>query len=520
MSIVGKAIMLLLRVEAVAVPTQSGTLTYTGEALEPTFSGYSTAQLTIGGDTSATNAGAYVATFTPKDGYEWEDGGTDTRNVPWTINKAALPTPTLSSTSVTLGDNNTSVDVTVFRRGDGVISAISGDTSVATVSVGGSTLTITRVSMSASSTSITMSIAEGTNYLAYTGTLSVAVNVQAHVPALVSIGEITALSVARRYVVGASVGNSALFAGGYAGTSPGLSTVDCYSEALERSTLTSLSVAGDKTGGSVGNYAVFVGNSSADAYDASKTKVSSVPALSVARTRLAAAAIGDYVLFGGGYISASSAASATVDAYDTALTRTTPTGLSTARYYLAGTRTGQYALFGGGNLSENTVSAVVNVYNASLTRQTAPSLSLARGSLAAAHVGDYALFGGGCTYYGSSYLYSESTLDAYDDSLTLTQAEGISSAWALAATQIPTHALFGGGRGRTSQDSWYSNTVTGYSASLTKSSVYLVRGRMDLGAAVAGNYALFAGGYGYSSPYSIANVTYLAAVDAITVESE
>ena len=92
-------------------------------------------------------------------------------------------------------------------------------------------------------------------------------------------GTATALSVARRYLAGASVGNYALFGGGYAGSYTDV--VDAYNTSLTRSTPT---------------------------------------ALSVARYSLAGASVGDYALFGGGYTSSYSA-SAVVDAYDNSHTR-------------------------------------------------------------------------------------------------------------------------------------------------------------------------------------------------------
>ena len=81
-----------------SVPTQSGSLTYTGSAQSPTWNGYDEEKLTIGGTTSGTNAGSYTATFTPKDGYEWSDGTTDAKSVTWTIGKASLSTPAQSGT--------------------------------------------------------------------------------------------------------------------------------------------------------------------------------------------------------------------------------------------------------------------------------------------------------------------------------------------------------------------------------------------------------------------------------------
>ena len=84
-----------------SVPSQSGTLTYTGSAQSPTWNNYDSSKLTIGGTTSSTNAGTYTATFTPKSGYQWSDGTTTAKSVNWTINKATNPL-SLSASSGTI----------------------------------------------------------------------------------------------------------------------------------------------------------------------------------------------------------------------------------------------------------------------------------------------------------------------------------------------------------------------------------------------------------------------------------
>ena len=105
---------------------------------------------------------------------------------------------------------------------------------------------------------------------------------------------------------------------------------------------------------SIGDYALFGGGydsssySVLDAYDTYLIRTTPTP-LSQARQYLAATSLGDYALFGGGYSSSSSDYSDVVDAYDTSLVRTTSTPLSSARYYLSATSIGDYALFGGGN---------------------------------------------------------------------------------------------------------------------------------------------------------------------------
>ena len=84
-----------------------------------------------------------------------------------------------------------------------------------------------------------------------------------------------------------------------------------------------------------------------------------VTALSTACSHLAAATVGNYALFAGGY---GSSYSAVVDAYNASLTRSTPTSLSTGRYDLAAATVGNYALFGGGYGGSYSYFAVVDAY--------------------------------------------------------------------------------------------------------------------------------------------------------------
>lgn len=146
-----------------AVPAQSGTLTYTGAELTPTFSNYNTAQLTIGGIAKATNAGTYKATFTPTADYCWSDGSTGAKEISWVIGKAA-GSLSLNKTSVTLNSDKLSDTVTVTRAGDGMISATSSDTSVATVSINGNVITVNHVNKKSGTATITVAVAAGTNY--------------------------------------------------------------------------------------------------------------------------------------------------------------------------------------------------------------------------------------------------------------------------------------------------------------------------------------------------------------------
>lgn len=64
---------------SVAAPTQSGSLTFNGSPQSPSWSGYDTGKMTLGGTTTGTNAGSYNATFTPGANYKWSDGSTGTK---------------------------------------------------------------------------------------------------------------------------------------------------------------------------------------------------------------------------------------------------------------------------------------------------------------------------------------------------------------------------------------------------------------------------------------------------------
>ena len=145
------------------VPSQSGTLTYTGSAQSPQWSNYDSNKLTIGGTNTATNAGSYAATFAPKDNYQWSDGSTSAKSVTWAIGKAA-GSLTLAKSSVTLNISSLTESVAVTRAGDGVISATSSNTATARVEVSGTSVKIT--GLKAGTAKITVKVAAGTNHTA------------------------------------------------------------------------------------------------------------------------------------------------------------------------------------------------------------------------------------------------------------------------------------------------------------------------------------------------------------------
>ena len=148
---------------SLSVPAQSGTLTYTGSAQSPQWSNYDSNKLTIGGTSTATNAGSYATAFTPKANYQWSDGSTSAKSVTWAIGKAA-GSLTLAKSSVTLNISSLTESVAVTRAGDGVISATSSNTATARVEVSGNSVKIT--GLKAGTAKITVKVAAGTNHTA------------------------------------------------------------------------------------------------------------------------------------------------------------------------------------------------------------------------------------------------------------------------------------------------------------------------------------------------------------------
>ena len=158
--------------KSVTKPTWKSNLTYTGSAQSVSstsyWNNYNTSYMTIGGTTSATTAGTYIATFTPGSNYRWSDGTTSAINVNWTINKAT-GSLSVSPTTVAINGNNYSsgVAVTITRAGDGAISYSPTSISGLTLSLSGNTLTIKgNGSTAVSATTITISVAAGTNHTA------------------------------------------------------------------------------------------------------------------------------------------------------------------------------------------------------------------------------------------------------------------------------------------------------------------------------------------------------------------
>ena len=153
------------RITIANVPSPSGTLTYNGASQSPGWRYFGANYMTISGATSGTNAGSYTAYFTPRADYRWSDGTTSSKNVVWTIGKAA-GTLTVSKTAVSLGSARLTDTFTIGGSHDGTISVVSGNVSVATVSRSGSVVTVSHVNRTSGTAVITVSCAAGANYTA------------------------------------------------------------------------------------------------------------------------------------------------------------------------------------------------------------------------------------------------------------------------------------------------------------------------------------------------------------------
>lgn len=103
--------------------SQKGTLTYNWKEQTPKWKNYDPDKMTISGCTSATNAGNYIATFTPKPGYTWSNGTTYSIEITWTIHRKPIPPPTPNWTSREYNGKIQIPDFDFHGEGDAYVSA-------------------------------------------------------------------------------------------------------------------------------------------------------------------------------------------------------------------------------------------------------------------------------------------------------------------------------------------------------------------------------------------------------------
>ncbi|MBS0030699.1 Kelch repeat-containing protein [Chitinophaga sp. 22321] len=184
-----------------------------------------------------------------------------------------------------------------------------------------------------------------------------------------------------------------------------------------------------------------------DIYDLS-TGSWSKSALSIPRDHLAAAAIGNKVLFAGGYGHSNQTGgffSSRVDIYDITTGKWSIAELSEARDHLYAAAAGNKILFAGGRNSNSSTaeSKIVDIYDVSTGKWSTSALSEDRQGTAIAVIGNKILVAGGYSNKSAKHL---SSVDVYDvssgkwDKLELSEARMDG-----AAAGIKNKLLVGGG---------------------------------------------------------------------------
>lgn len=282
----------------------------------------------------------------------------------------------------------------------------------------------------------------------------------------------------------AHAGERLLFGGGSSQVNGAFrATVTAYDAHLTKTAAQDLSTSRQEVvGASLGEMALFAGGDTGsryqdavDVYDAALTR--SLTYLYSARSKMAAGTLAGRAIFAGGYGGGSQTA---VDLFDSALTRTTMQ-LKTARYHCAGAVTGNYFLVAGG---ASTVKSV-EVFDQSFTRTAADDLSVGRYAMQGlTHMGRAMIVGG----WGES-----GAVDVYDESLTHTVFPSQSAVKGFSrGAALENFAIFHGGR----DNNWgiHADTVVFDESFTAAPGPALSAQRWGEGAGTVGGYALFAGG--------------------------
>lgn len=162
----------------------------------------------------------------------------------------------------------------------------------------------------------------------------------------------------------------------------------------------------------------------------------------------------------------------------------------------------------GGEDGNGEPSTDVTAISDSLTITKTASMSYGKVGHAGASNGSRAIFAGGGVYGGD--MDNPSSVYAYDSSLTMTTASGLSGSYylELGGAYLNNRALFVGGA-YTSSNSYASNAAQTYDSSLTKQNISaLSQARGYIGSAHVGGFAIFAGGNGPNGASRTAVDTY------------
>ena len=313
------------------------------------------------------------------------------------------------------------------------------------------------------------------------------------------------LSQGRSRITPASVGNTALFAGGQVDFRASSNVVDLYNVKTHRWTTANLSAPrSGLTATTVGNNVLFAGglepSNLVDVYHA-RSNSWSKSKLSQARSNIAGVSSGHFAFFAGGVTDAaanstSSSYSDVVDIFDSRRHRWSTAHLSIARAGMSTVKVGTKVIFAGGYTDNNVASDIVDLYDLATGRWSTSKLPEARMNVTGVVMGNQAIFAGGSTIRDQIHPNGESDLvEIYhsDSGLWSTQSL-VSPRVDEAVVRLGTRVLIASGA------SYYQASVidvfdsTSNSGTLQTLSPSKNRGRIT-GTAV-GDVAIFAGGSG------------------------
>ena len=200
------------------------------------------------------------------------------------------------------------------------------------------------------------------------------------------------------YLCATTVGNYAMFAGGYnRSTSP--TSLTAFSNSLTKSTINlSVTRGGSARAGTVGSYAIIHGShiySESINTSLVRSTITTVPVVQF--KGCAGANAGDKLLFAGANNDESSASNpykSYVNVFDSSLT-VSSLNLSVRRTCECGLSLNGYAIFAGGDSSSSTNLKGIEVFDRNLTRTNDWNLSESKFGMASAKAGKYGMIAGG-----------------------------------------------------------------------------------------------------------------------------
>ena len=215
--------------------------------------------------------------------------------------------------------------------------------------------------------------------------------------------------------------------------------------------------------------------------------------LSVARSSISTASVGNKAIFAGGIIDYPNFEPTTVvDLYDATTHRWSTASLSKARIRMTTVSVGTDALFAGGSIG-NDISGVVDIYHSKSGRWSTANLSKARAYFVTASAGHLAFFAGGVTDPLQSSTTLSDIVDIYDAKTRHWSTAHLSVArFNIFAISVGSKVLFAGGNDNQiipSNIVDIYDTVTGHWSTST-----LPEARTGLSGVVVGHRVIFAGG--------------------------